>query len=144
MIMNAHNRFTAGLTVAVLLALAPSAAWAAPSVIGKWLTDDGAAIIGISRCGKRVCGVIDRVLDPAAPKNDINNPDARLRTEPLAGTYVLRDFVQSGSKWENGSVYDPKTGNTYRSKMELLDNGDLKVTGCVLFVCRSRIWTRPD
>lgn len=128
--------------LAALLLLHPAPAFAAGSPLGRWLTDDGSAIVRIGRCGEKLCGTIEKVLDPKAPANDINNPDKHLRTFPLAGATVLRGFSYSGGQWKGGRAYDPKTGNSYRSSLELLRDGRLAVTGCVLFVCRSRDWTR--
>jgi uncharacterized protein (DUF2147 family) len=135
------HRFAIRLALCLALAMAPAVA-AAETVFGKWLTDDGAAVIAIERCGQHLCGRIARVLDPRAPANDINDPDRRKQSQPLVGTIVLSGFDRAGSEWEGGEAYDPKTGRTYRSRLKLLDGGKLEVTGCVLFLCRSRYWTR--
>ncbi len=126
----------------LLLGHAPLAS--AQSIFGRWLTDDRSAIVRIDHCGKKLCGRIERVLNPKAPENDVNNPNPRLRSKPLVGTAVLSNYIGSGAKWKGGLAYDPKAGTSYRSELELLENGALKVTGCVLFVCRSRYWTRSD
>lgn len=124
------------------LVLDLSPAWGASAVFGHWLTDDRAAVIRIERCGAKLCGRIERVLDPRAPARDINNPEPALREQPLVGTLVLSDFTPSATGWRDGRAYDPKAGKSYRSEIKLLGNGKLKVTGCVMIVCRSRYWTR--
>jgi len=68
---------------AVLVASAAPAL--AQSIAGEWKTDDGSAIIRVGPCGKAICGTIARVLDPAAPAKDINNPDKALRSRTLVG-----------------------------------------------------------
>ena len=133
-----------GRVLMALALLAPSPALAADPIFGRWRTDDGAAIVSVAPCGGKLCGAIARVLDPKAPPNDINNPDQRRRSRPLAGVLVLRDFVRSGIVWKNGRAYDPKSGNSYASELTVQKDGRLKVTGCVLFLCRSRLWTRSD
>lgn len=132
------------LLLPIVLMLVSSPASAADAVFGRWLTDDGAAIVRVVPCGDRVCGAIARVLDPKAPPNDANNPDRRLRSRPLVGTAVLRDFIRSGVGWKGGRAYDPKTGKSYASELMVQQDGRLKVTGCILFLCRSRRWTRSD
>jgi uncharacterized protein (DUF2147 family) len=122
------------------MALPP--AHAAEPIVGHWLTDDRAAIVRIERCGRKLCGWIERVLDPKAPKNDIKNPDPQRRTRPLVGARILSNFIGAGSVWKDGRGYDPKVGKSYRSQLRLLGSGKLKVTGCVSFLCRSRYWTR--
>ena len=125
----------------LLLAASPSAAWAEP-VTGRWLTDAKDAVVLVDNCGQKMCGKIERVLDPKLPTRDINNPDTSQRSRPIIGTMVLRDFVGSGGSWKGGQAYDPKTGKSYKSKMQLLANGKLKVSGCILFLCEDRYWTR--
>ena len=126
-----------------LLAIAGSTAAAPVGVQGLWLTDDHKGLVQIGPCGGSLCGTIARVADTSgnAPKTDIHNPDARLRSRPILGLPVLSGFVSAGSYWK-GRAYDPKSGKTYRSTLELNPDGSLKVSGCILFICESQRWTR--
>jgi uncharacterized protein (DUF2147 family) len=132
------------LALALLLAAPQSAGAAAPSVAGRWLTDDGKAIVEIAACGRQMCGRIARVLDtsPSVPANDVNNPDPQRRGRPLVGLPILWGFDRGEAAWEGGRAYDPKTGNRYDARLRLNADGSLRVTGCVLVVCRSKTWTR--
>ena len=131
------------LLAAALLAPLPSAA-AAPSVAGAWLTDDGKAVVEIAPCGDRMCGRIARVLATGAnvPRTDVNNPEASRRNRPLVGLQILSGFKAGAGQWEGGRAYDPKSGKSYDARLRLNTDGSLRVTGCVLFVCRSKRWTR--
>lgn len=128
----------------VLLMLPVAPARGEPTVAGLWLTDDGKGVVRIAPCGMRLCGWIVEVLDkgPGVPQTDVNNPDPRLRGRPILGLPTLSGFTRSGSTWRDGRAYDPKSGRTYRSSLELAPDGSLKLTGCVLFICQSRRWTR--
>jgi uncharacterized protein (DUF2147 family) len=130
--------------LAVLWASTPATAAGNGSVEGRWKTDDGKAIVAIAPCGSRVCGKIDKVLDtaPNVPRTDINNPDPKLRSRTILGLPILQNYRSSGSKWVDGRAYDPKTGSSYKSSLAINPDGSLKVTGCVLFVCESKRWTR--
>ena len=129
--------------IALLLVLAPGAAAAAPaSIHGVWLTDDHKGLVQIGPCGRKLCGTIVRVLNPDAPKTDVHNPDPRLRNRPILGLPVLYGFEGSGGSWKGGRAYDPKSGKSYRSYLELNPDGSLKVSGCILFICESQRWTR--
>lgn len=128
----------------VALALFWGTAAPAQSIAGDWLTDDKSAIIRIGPCGERLCGTILRVLDPAAPPNDANNPDRGQRHRPLIGVQVLKGFVRSASGWDSGTAYDPKAGKSYKSRLSLAGPRRLDVTGCILFLCRTKQWTRAD
>jgi uncharacterized protein (DUF2147 family) len=116
----------------------------ASTIEGSWLTDDRKGVVTISACGEKLCGHIAQVLDstPGVPRSDINNPDERLRSRPLVGLLTLWGFSRQGTSWQGGRAYDPKSGKSYRSTLALEPNGTLKVTGCVLFICESRQWTR--
>jgi uncharacterized protein (DUF2147 family) len=116
----------------------------APTPLGDWMTDDHSAVIRVEPCGKALCGTIARVLDPAAPAKDINNPDKAMRNHPLVGTTILSGFKPSGKGWTGGTAYDPKSGNSYSSRLALAGPRALDVTGCVMFICRTKHWTRAD
>ena len=110
---------------------------------GDWLTDDRSAIVRIGPCGASLCGRVVRVLVRGAAPNDVHNPDPAARRRPIVGIAVLSGFRPSGPRAATGGrAYDPKTGRSYRASLQLNADGTLKVTGCVLFVCRSRNWTR--
>jgi uncharacterized protein (DUF2147 family) len=117
---------------------------AATPIEGHWLTDDGKAEIAIVRCARDICGSISKILDkgPDVPAADIRNPNPRLRTRPLIGLPILMGFSPSGGTWKGGHAYDPKTGTNYRSTLAMQGADRLKVTGCVLFFCESKYWTR--
>ena len=127
-----------------LLALAtPGAAFAAAPVTGRWITDDGKAIVTIGHCGKTVCGRISRILAPTpdGPPVDANNPDPKLRARPIQGLQVLSGFTADGDSWK-GRIYSPEEGKTYRSVMRRSGPDTIKVKGCVLFFCKTQTWKR--
>ena len=140
----ARSAVVRGLSIAALMLAPLSSAAAAPSIEGLWRTDDGKAVVRIAACGQRMCGTIARVLDtdPNVPKTDVNNPDPRRRDRPIVGLQILWGFTAGQAEWEDGQAYDPKSGSSYDSSLRLNADGSLRVTGCVLFVCRSKRWTR--
>ncbi len=130
---------------ALLPLFASTAAMAAPSSVeGLWLNDDHKGIVRIAPCGRFLCGTIEKVLNksPDAPKTDIHNADPKLRNRPIVGMPVLTGFSGSGGYWKGGRAYDPESGKSYKSYLELNPDGSLKVAGCILFFCESRRWTR--
>ncbi len=131
--------------LAALALMFAAPAMAGPGIEGLWLNDDHKGLVMIAPCGNKLCGTIARVLDndPKAPKTDINNPDPALRKRPFLGLPVLTGFEGAGGSWKNGRAYDPESGKSYKSFLELQPDGSLKVSGCVLFICESRRWTRP-
>jgi uncharacterized protein (DUF2147 family) len=98
-----------------LIAVA-TAAQAAEPITGRWITDDGKAVVTIGQCGKVVCGRITKVLAPTpnGPPVDERNSDPTLRKRPIQGLEVLSGFIDQGEDWR-GRIYDPEAGRWYKS-----------------------------
>ena len=116
------------------------AAQAAQPITGRWVTDDGKAVVTIGQCGKAVCGRITTILAPTpnGPPVDERNPDRSLRNRPIQGLEVLSDFTDRGEDWR-GRIYDPEAGRWYKSIVSR-EPGGLKAQGCILFFCRAQHW----
>ena len=121
----------------------PGEALAAEPVTGRWITDDGKALVTIGHCGNTVCGEIARILAPTpdGPPVDANNPDPNLRKRPILGLRVLSGFTDSGDDWR-GQIYSPEEGKSYRSILRRSDGNTIKVKGCILFFCKTQTWKR--
>ena len=124
------------------LLLIAGAASAAEPIAGRWLTEDGKAVVAVGPCGAVTCGRVSRILAPVegGPSTDRNNPDARLRGRPLGGLEVLSGFTDAGRDWR-GRIYDPKSGKSYKSIVSREATG-LKVQGCIMMFCQTQHW-RP-
>ena len=73
------------------------------------------------------------VLPPARgqtrPVADIHNRDPALRSRPIVGLPLLQDFAPTGDdSWGGGTIYDPESGKTYKSKMRLKEADRLEVS----------------
>ena len=131
------------------LALSASAALASATPVGVWYTQGKQGKVRIAPCGDKLCGVIisGRGKDgkPASDARDDANPNPALRSRPILGLQILRDFKPTGpGRWGGGKIYDPNTGRTYDSKLSLSNGGVLKVEGCVTVICQSQTWTPAD
>lgn len=124
------------------LALSTSAAAASRPVQGKWLTENGKALVNIAPCGQSLCGKIVKIVKatPGRPHTDFKNPDPALRDKPVVGLNILTGFKDVGSIWK-GAIYDPESGKSYKSKLDRNPDGTLKVQGCIAFLCRTQTWT---
>lgn len=121
--------------------LAATSASAESPVTGRWLTAEKDAVILIAPCGSQVCGTIDRFLVPppqGLDQRDVNNRDPARRSRKLLGMAILTGFTPDGSLWR-GTIYDPKSGKTYRSVLQR-DGGKLKVKGCISVFCQTQTW----
>ncbi len=66
---------------------------------------------------------------PGTPRRDDNNPEPEMRSRLLIGLELLEDYRWTGRRWE-GKIYDPGSGNTYSSRMEL-DGNRLRMRGYI-------------
>ena len=90
-------------------------------IVGVWLTQDSDSKIEIklNNKGKYEGSIIwlkNPTKDNGSPKIDDKNPDEALRTRSILGLKILDNFEYDPDEnnWSNGSIYDPKSGNTYR------------------------------
>jgi len=147
-----------GMFIAGLLPLVALSVYAASAddILGVWDNQEKDAKIEIFKCGENYCGKIVWLKEPnypadskegppGTPRLDRNNPDPMLRSRPIIGLRIVRDFVFTGDGlWKGGKVYDPKNGKTYRGKMTLVSHGQLNLRGFIgiSIIGRTAIWTR--
>lgn len=120
----------------------------ADAVLGKWLSPNGEDQIQIYKKGDKYFGKLSWIKYPndetGKPKTDKKNPDKTLRSRQELGLELLKDFKYDGDNvYEDGTIYDPKSGKTYSCKMTI-DGEKLKIRGYVgiSLLGRSEIWTR--
>ncbi len=124
----------------------------AKDVLGKWLNEDKDAHIQIFMKGDKFFGKLVWIkipIDPETgkPKLDKHNPDPELQKRPSLGLELLTNFVFDDDEWEDGEIYDPKTGKTYSCYMEFPDDDNLdnlKIRGYVgiSLLGKTTYWTR--
>ena len=131
---------------AAALAAVPSVASAAEPINGRWVTEEGDAIITIAQCGKTTCGRISKFLVPppdGPDQRDIYNPDPAKKKRRLMGLAILTSFAEEKSLWR-GRIYDPKSGKSYRSVVRRKGANAIEVKGCISFFCQTQIWKKAS
>ena len=80
------------------------------------------------------------------PRRDVKNPDPEKRNQTNVGLVLIQGFTynEANDEWENGSVYNPVSGKTYRSYMKFETDNKLKVRGYlgVSLLGKTVVWTR--
>ncbi|MBV9273009.1 MAG: DUF2147 domain-containing protein [Verrucomicrobia bacterium] len=135
----------------LFIAFVPLRIWAAEraSPVGLWKTED-AKIEIFDEQGKlagRIAALDHRYTEDGQEKTDIRNPDRSKRDRPLIGLVFMRGFTPAGpGKWEGGTVYDPKSGNTYSASLEYDGGKTLKLRGYLLvsLIGRTAVWTKAE
>jgi uncharacterized protein (DUF2147 family) len=117
------------------------------SPVGRWKTED--AQIEIFEADGKLSGKIaaldKQYTSDGVEKTDISNPDPAKRSRPLIGLVFMSGFTPEGSgKWDHGTVYDPKTGNTYASFLEYHGGDTLKLRGYIgiSLIGRTAVWSK--
>lgn len=119
------------------------------AILGVWETGSGKARVKIDKVGDKFFGKVVWLREPlneeGKPKVDKNNPDEKLRTVPLLGYKLIKDFSFKGEKvWEDGTIYDPENGSTYSCTIKMTDENTLDVRGFigVSLFGRTDVWKR--
>ena len=141
---------------ALILLTATTAFGAGPSdILGIWRTERDESKVEVFRCGEKLCGKIVWLKNPkytdssegriGTPIIDRKNPDPARRSRPLIGLQLMAGFTgQGGNSWGNGTVYDPKSGKTYRGKIHLAAPDRLELRGYIgiSLIGRTSVWRR--
>ena len=111
---------------------------------GNWRSPTG-SVIKVYRCAETECLKIMQVEKDAPSGVDGKNPDPKLQTRPLCGLEIGSGFkpAEDGRSAEGGSLYDPKSGRTYRGSLTA-DGDVLKLRGYVgvKMFGRNEEWSR--
>jgi uncharacterized protein (DUF2147 family) len=117
------------------------------SPVGLWKTED--AEIEIFEVDGKLNGKIaalnKQYTSDGIEKTDISNPDPAKRSRPLIGMIFMSGFTPGGiGRWDHGTIYDPKTGNTYASFLEYNGGETLKLRGYIgiSLIGRTTVWTK--
>jgi uncharacterized protein (DUF2147 family) len=133
-----------------LFSFAQSADDQADKLVGVWQPSDGRSYVKIEKIGNKFYGKVVWLKEPndekGNPRVDENNPDKSLRSTPIKGYRILKDFVYDDKEglWKDGTIYDPKNGTTYNCKIELKEENVIEVRGYVgaSVFGRTDTWTR--
>lgn len=113
---------------------------------GFWKTEKGKAIFKVYKVGDEYKGDIVW-MDSAYV--DLKNPDETLRGKPVLGSRALKKMIynEKKDKWENGKIYDAKSGKTYSCEATVSkDKRVLYLRGYagISIIGRTTTWTRVE
>ena len=114
------------------------------SMIGYWLTSQ--SIVLVSKCENQLCATIEHIfVEEGIDQKSIldnNNKEKSLRDRTLVGINLIDGFkhIDGAKKLSGGRIYDPGRGRTFKSNIYLLQNGNLKIEGCLLRMCGYEEW----
>ncbi len=110
----------------------------ADPVLGTYQTQPGDtgnfAHVEIYQCAGDICGVIRKAF---------NGSGKQIKSDTVGKRMIWSMQAQGGGKYGKGKIWAPDRDKTYNSKMEL-SGATLKVSGCVLGICRGQTWKRVN
>jgi len=112
------------------------------AVLGDWIPASKDGKISIYKQGEKYFGKISG--GKSGDRKDVNNPDEKLRTQPIIGSVILKNFEFTGKSWENGTIYDPNNGKTYSCNIKMKNPNELEIRGFIgiSLLGRTTVWTR--
>lgn len=138
------------LAFVLAIVLPVSAQRKANDIVGFWLNQDADAKVEIYKSGDKYFGKIVWLKTPIDPvtkkeKLDSKNPDNSLKQRPILNLEILKHFVFDGdNEWNDGAIYDPKSGKTYSCLIKFEEANKLKIRGYigVSLIGKTTYWTR--
>ncbi len=140
------------LFIMVLYTLA-GVAQEADKITGIWWNDEKTTKIKVEKENGKYVGTIVYMIpekyENGQPPKDENNPEENLRERSLIGLQILSglEYDSKDEEWNNGEIYDPKSGNTYNCYAWLESDDLLKLKGFVAgirLLGRSSEWYRTE
>ncbi len=123
---------------------------AAQTPEGRWKTIDDEtgkvkSIVEVTRAqdGTLQGRVVEILHSDKGPNPTCDKCGGANKDKPIKGMTILwgmRD--QGGGAYAGGRILDPSKGKTYKSKLEMLGDDRLGVSGCIAFFCRQQEWVR--
>jgi uncharacterized protein (DUF2147 family) len=117
------------------------------SPVGLWKAEDGQIEIFEvdGKLNGKIAALNKEYTTDGIEKTDLSNPDPTKKSRPLIGLVFMTGFTPDGSgRWDHGTIYDPKTGNTYASFLEYSGGDTLKLRGYIgiSLIGRTAVWTK--
>jgi uncharacterized protein (DUF2147 family) len=120
-------------------------------LIGEWWTEGKVGRIRFIRHGDGTYRGITSWRAANAPphdnpRTDLHNHNPKLRGRSTLGIVLIWNLTYEDGRYVDGYVYNPRDGDTYRFKAELLDKSTLKIRGYmgIPLLGESQIWKRYD
>jgi uncharacterized protein (DUF2147 family) len=121
------------------------------SVIGKWKTIDdetgkAKSIVRIYEEDGKIFGEVYKILTPGEENKKCTECSGDLHNKPIRGMQILKNLVEDDDEWNDGTIFDPNNGKTYKCYITLESKDKLKVRGYIGFsiIGRTQFWYRAE
>lgn len=139
------------MVLIVMLALLATAHADHTSPVGLWQSfDDQGKPTGYIRVTEQagvIKGVVERGLPTDTEDKRCTACKGQRKNQRMIGMEILWNLHKDGDEYSGGEILDPFSGNIYRAKLSLLENGTkMQVRGYTGFSLfgRTQIWLREE
>ena len=112
------------------------------AILGEWLSEDKDGRIKFIPAGDGTyLGVVTWAAEPV---KDTKNPDPKLRDRLTLNIVIIWNLRYEDGQYVGGYCYNPRDGNTYRMKTEVVSPDTMKVRGylAIPLLGQTQEWTR--
>ena len=109
----------------------------ADKIVGIWWNDEKTSKIEVKKEDGKYIGTVVYMIpekyENGEPPKDDENPDESLQSRSVLGLQILSGlkYDSDDKEWDDGSIYDPKSGKTYDCYVWLESNELMKLKGYV-------------
>lgn len=122
--------------LALAIGLGSAVAAQADGISGIFQTqaaDSGdVGMVQFAPCGDRFCGTLVK---------SFHKDGTEFKSDHQGMSIVSNMVDDGGGSFSGGTILDPSSNKTYKSKMSL-SGSTLQVSGCVAVFCRTQTWTK--
>ncbi|MFY9514318.1 MAG: DUF2147 domain-containing protein [Rubrivivax sp.] len=137
---------------AVLLVVAPLAAWAQATPAGLWKTIDDEtkqerSLVRIVDNAGAFSGKIEKLTDPSKQDAKCDKCEGARKDKPVVGMTIIEGVKKNADEpyWDGGTILDPNNGKTYKLRLTPKDGGKtLEVRGFIGPFYRNQTWQRVE
>lgn len=107
------------------------------AIVGKWMSTEDNLLVQVYKCSNDFKAKVlwfddtDDKSNPYNTRTDSNNPDNTLRRRKILDMEVLHGLTYNAKedRWEDGRIYDSKSGRTWDASAWITSDHVLKVRG---------------
>ncbi len=117
------------------------------AILGIWYNEEKDAKIKVYKENGEFFGkIVWHKTGEGISAYDENNPEPDLRKRKKVGLVILTDFEFDDGQWDDGEIYDPKSGKTYSCVIKLQKDGSIHVRGYIgiSLLGRTTQWTKAE
>lgn len=139
-----RNLFAILIFTGIAATYSAAQAQSSSDIVGLWMPSEGTAYVKVFKeKGKEKYH--GRIVWLREPNDEQGKPKHCPNGDPIMNMLNLRNFVFEDGEWTEGTIYDPKSGNTYYCSIEMVNKNKLEVRGSLDpygIVGRTDVWVR--